>query len=57
MDEFQIYRALSDLINDNNVYLSKDNAGQYILGLNDMARYLVELSYDLEAERQGDNEQ
>ena len=46
MTEKDIYKTLSDLISDSYDWLSteenKDMAIQYVLGLNDMARELVE---------------
>ena len=45
LSEKEIYKAVSDLISDCYDWLSDDdNSGrlQYVLGLNDMARYLVE---------------
>lgn len=44
--ESDIYKAVSDLISDSYEWLSdetnKETSIQYILGLNDMARYIVE---------------
>lgn len=45
INERDIYKAVSDLISDSYDWLSdEDKFGrmQYVLGLNDMARYLVE---------------
>ena len=46
MTENDIYKAVSDLISDSYDWLSdeanKEKSTQYILGLNDMARYIVE---------------
>lgn len=45
LNERDIYKAVSDLISDCYDWLSdEDKSGrmQYVLGLNDMARYLVE---------------
>ncbi len=46
MTEKDIYKAVSDLISDSYDWLlteeNKDKAIQYVLGLNDMARVLVE---------------
>ena len=45
LSEKDIYKAVSDLISDCYDWLSnKDNSGQieYVLGMNDMARYLAE---------------
>ena len=45
LNERDIYKAVSDLISDCYAWLSDtENEGrmQYVLGLNDMARYLVE---------------
>ena len=50
MTSSDCYKAVSDLIIDSYDYLSdeknKDCSIQYILGLNDMARYLVEMIDD-----------
>lgn len=46
MTEKDIYKAVSDLISDSYDWLSdeanKEKSTQYILGLNDMARYIAE---------------
>lgn len=45
MNKLNIYKAVSDLISDNYAWLSSEakrsTAVQYILGMNDMARYLM----------------
>lgn len=46
MDENDVYKAVSDLISERYEWLSdeshKEHAIQYVLGLNDMTRYLVD---------------
>ena len=46
MDKNDIYKAVSDLISDSYEWLSgegnKEKAVQYVLGINDLARYLIE---------------
>lgn len=46
MTEKDIYKAVSDLISDSYDWLSddanKEKAINYVLGLNDMARYIAE---------------
>jgi len=47
------YKAVSDLISESYDWLSEDknkeNSVQYILGLNDMARYLAEIVDSVES--------
>lgn len=54
MTRNDIYKAVSDLIADSYDWLStrKDDKGsiQYILGINDMARYLAEMISDVEVD-------
>lgn len=55
------YKAVSDLIADSYDWISNQTDGrkvaEYVLGLNDMARYLVEMIEDEELEKEGvDNE-
>lgn len=47
MTKADIYKAVSDLINDNYNWLedNKDVSLQWVLGINDMARYIVD-KYD-----------
>lgn len=46
LTESDIYKAVSDLINESYDWISdgenKEAAGQYVLGINDMARYLID---------------
>ena len=44
MTKAEIYKAVSDLINDNYNWLedNKDVSLQWVLGINDMARYIAE---------------
>lgn len=48
------YKAVSDLISESYDWLSneknKENSIQYILGLNDMARYIAEMISDIDIE-------
>lgn len=49
-----IYKAVSDLISDSYDWLSdeanKEKSTEYILGLNDMARYIAEKMNEMDGE-------
>ena len=55
MNKYKIYKAVSDLIAKNYEWLSHEKRGndalQYILGINDFARYLCDLPEEEEYDK------